>query len=162
MNLNITLLIEVASFALLLFILTKLLYKPVLELLDKRSKNVEKMLNESQRSREEADQKAKNAQDALDRARREIIEMKESARLETDEARKSILDKAREESRMYLEFSKKELEKEAGKIKKGIRDQVADFSIFIAEKILKREITKKDQAAFLEKTLKEMEREDRT
>ena len=63
------------------------------------------------------------------------------------------------ETKRVLNSSKREIEKETESLKKSLRSQIADFSVEIAERILKREIKKKDHEELVKNTLKELERE---
>lgn len=136
--------------------MAKFLYKPVLSIMDKRARDVQELLEESRRSRQETEGKFKEAEGLLQKAAKDIIDMKERSRIEADRTRKAILNEAKKEKERFLDSARRELNKEAESAKKSIRGHMADFSIAIAEKVLRREIKKEDHTALIKKTLEEI------
>ena len=55
MNLNATLIIQVISFLILVWLLVKILYRPFLSFLDKRSQKVHNMLQETRENQQRAE-----------------------------------------------------------------------------------------------------------
>ena len=155
MNINATLIIEVLSFLILLGVLIKFLFRPLLNVMDKRAASIEKMLNDAENSRNQANERLEDAQEALEKTRAQIIGLKESSRLQADEARRAIIEDAKKEGLRIIEDSKREVDKEVGMARKSLREEIAGFSIRIAEKLLKREIKKKDHTRLINDSIKE-------
>jgi len=131
-------------FVLLLFLLSKYAWKPILSAIKSREQNIENALKEAQKAKEEI-QKLKSDNEKL----------LQQARLEYD----NIVKEAREIKEKMIAQAKDEAQKEAQKILKNaqetinakksaaiaeIKQQVASLSIEIASKILKKELSNSD------------------
>ena len=157
MNLNATLIIEVVSFLLLLFILTKLLYRPLLKFMDERQKAVKEMIENARHSQQQAQEYAGQTHKALDMAKEEALKIKEETRSISDSERRKIIEEAKRESRRLIDDARRQLDKERGLMIKELRAEVALISLDIARKILGREIKSQDHQRLIEESITEIE-----
>ncbi len=142
MNLEIQqILTQALGFLILLFILKKIAWKPLLSLLDERREKISSEFQtiertKSELSRLEQDYKARLAEiDA--QARQRIQEaISEGQRISVE-----IQEKAREESKNILNKAKENIELEVAKARVELRNQVATLAIKAAEKLIKVELT---------------------
>lgn len=141
MNLEIQqILTQALGFFILLFILKKFAWKPLLALLEERRekissefKNIEQV--KSELSRLEEDYKAKLA-DIDTQARLKIQEaIAEAQRISIE-----IQEKSRDEAKKTLDKAKANIELEIAKARVDLRNQVANIAIKAAEKVLKEEL----------------------
>lgn len=146
MNLEIQqILTQIIGFLLLLYLLKKLTWKPLITLLDERReriasefKNIEKVKEEL--AKIEEDYKAKLAE--IDAQAR--IRIQESI-AEGQRISMEIQDKSREEAKKILSKAKTNIELEIAKAKVELRNEVAALAIRAAEKILREELDGKKQ-----------------
>jgi len=157
MNLNLTLILQIISFLILMGLLTKFLYRPLIRILEQRSSQTAKDIEDARRSREEAKRYAEETHNALNMAKEEAIRIKEQARKDTDSAIRNILDEARKESMSIIDEAKKQLQKEADNARLSLKKEISLFSIEIAKKILKREITERDHEKLIEGSIKDLD-----
>ena len=132
-------------FSLLLVILKKYAWKPILSAVDERNKSIEDALKAADKAKKEmlalnTDNErilmeAKKERDALLKEGREI---KESIITEAK-------DKAKVEADKILITAKEQISNEKMKAIIELKNQVAEMSIDIAEKILKSELSDKDK-----------------
>jgi F-type H+-transporting ATPase subunit b len=89
-------------------------------------------------------------------ARREGQEIIAQATQMSEKARQDILEKAREESRAQIEKAKEEIARERDQAMAELRQQVADLSLKISEKVIGETLDEQRQrrliAEFLEQT----------
>ncbi len=142
MNLEIQqILTQALGFLILLFILKKIAWKPLLSLLDERREKISSEFQtidrtKSELSRLEQDYKARLA-DIDAQARQRIQEaISEGQRVSVE-----IQEKAREESKNILNKAKENIELEVAKARVELRNQVATLAIKAAEKVIKEELT---------------------
>ena len=142
MNLEIQqILTQALGFLILLFILKKIAWKPLLSLLDERREKISSEFQaiehtKSELSRLEQDYKARLA-DIDAQARQRIQEaISEGQRISVE-----IQEKAREESKNILNKAKENIELEVAKARVELRNQVAVLAIKAAEKLIKVELT---------------------
>lgn len=157
MNLNATLIIEVISFLILLFILHKFLYRPLLSLMDKRQKAVRDMIESAHEAEKKAKVYAEQTHKALDMAKNEILKMKEENRKISDAQRRKILEEARKESLALIAEAKERLTQERESVIKEIRSETANISLDIAKRILGREINPDDHKRLIEESIAQIE-----
>ncbi|OGW42099.1 MAG: ATP synthase F0 subunit B [Nitrospirae bacterium RBG_16_43_11] len=142
MNLEIQqILTQAIGFLVLLFILKKIAWKPLLSLLDERR---EKIISEfqsiertkSELSRLEQEYKARLAEiDA--QARQKIQEaITEGQKIAVD-----VQEKAREEAKNILNKAKDNIDLEIAKARVELRNQVVSLAIGAAEKVIKAELS---------------------
>ena len=142
MNLEIQqILTQAIGFLVLLFILKKIAWKPLLSLLDERREKISSEFRnieqtKSELSRLEQDYKARLAEiDA--QARQKIQEaIAEGQRIAVE-----VQEKAREEGKNILNKAKENIDLEIAKARVELRNQVASLAIRAAEKVLKEELS---------------------
>ena len=129
------------AFLLVLFILKKYAWGPILKSLDERSQGIENALNEAQKAKVEMsklqagnEQLLRDARDERDQLLKEAKAMKESI---VGEAK----NKAIEESNRIVTAARAEIENQKKAAITELKNQVALLSVEIAEKILKRELS---------------------
>lgn len=156
MNLNFTLIIEVVSFLLLLFLLKKLFYKPLLNILDRRAKGIEDAIEDAKKNQEEATNLLSQAQRKIDQSKQEALDLLEKARQQADEQRRKILQDAKAHSQRYREQAREDIERQGSSAREKLKKEVLDISRKLAEKILQREIKEKDQHRLIKEGLEEI------
>lgn len=159
MNLNLTLVIEIISFLLLLFLLTKLLYKPLLKVLDERSGRVKQWLDEARVNHEQAQTLVSQAKNELEKSKEEALKIKQDTKIESDKMRQCLLEEAKKEAQRLILGTREEVERKIALAKKELREEIADLSIEIATKILGREINENDHKRIIEEGIKQISRD---
>jgi F-type H+-transporting ATPase subunit b len=142
------------SFGLVVFLLGKYAWKPILKSLKEREDSIDQALHAADKAREEMKQlqvdneklirEAKNDRDAILNEARKIREkMIEDART-----------KANEEAQRIVENAKERIENEKMAAITELKNQIALLSIEIAEKLIREELSKdKKQEALIQKML---------
>lgn len=145
---------QVVNFLILLFILRKFLYGPILKVLDERKrkiadslKNAEEIEKKLQEVEVQAD---KILRKALDESQKILDEAKEVATQIVEDGQKTatqIMNRAHEDSLKVIQVEKVQLIQE-------IREHAADLVALIFEKLVGKKISSKDQKEIIEKTVK--------
>lgn len=136
--------LHILNAVVLFFVLKLLLYKPILKFMKKREKSFDdktEMLDT--RDKELIQQKEQYDQmmtDAQTQAASIITKSNEIAR---DHA-KELLDEAREQSREMVIRARKEIAIEKEQTQLEMKSEIVDMAVQIAEKVLKREVSKED------------------
>ncbi len=156
MKLNATLIFEVISFLILVAILAKYAYRPLLKFLDERSRQIKANLEEAEKREIEAERKLSLSQKELDRARRQALAIQESAKRQSEELGEKILGEAEKKASSLMTQSRKDILQETQQAKINLRTFFAGVSVSIASKILKREINEKDDSRIIEEGIKDL------
>jgi F-type H+-transporting ATPase subunit b len=145
------------TFSILLFILGKYAWRPIMKMLHEREDSIEKALNAADEAKKEMLKlkagneqllvEAKEERDALMRDARKVKEsIIEEARVKANEEASRIIENARES----IQFEKLAAINE-------LKNQIASISIEIAEKLLGQELADKEkQQQLTEKLLKDV------
>ncbi|MEA3560181.1 MAG: F0F1 ATP synthase subunit B [Candidatus Omnitrophota bacterium] len=156
MSINFTLILEVISFLILVAVLTKIAYRPLLSFLDKRSQELKKIFDEARQVKEESEKNDQASKIILQAAREEVLRMKDMTRQELDKTRLLMMESAKKEAAGILQKAKLELTEETKLAREVLRKDVSSISLEIAKKIIEREIKEKDHKRLIEKSLKEL------
>ena len=146
----------VLIFLVLVFLLAKFAWKPILKMVEERTKNIEDALNSAENAKKEMaglkaenEQIMKEARAERDKIVREAREMKDKIIEESKETAKAEADKILAQARKLIDDEKRAAMNE-------LKNQVASLSIEIAEKILTKELSdKKKQAELIDDILQQ-------
>jgi F-type H+-transporting ATPase subunit b len=134
-------------FGIVLFILKKFAWKPILEALKEREESIATALNSAEEAKKEvAGLKADNER-IIAEARLE----KDAILKEAKELKEKIVaearDKAIQEAQKTVEQARQQIEAEKTAAINTIKKQVAELSVMIAEKVIKKELAGKGEQA---------------
>lgn len=129
------------TFLLLLILLRKFAWKPILSMVKEREKSIEEALSAAQKAKEQMETLTANNEKIIIEARIERDQMLKEAREIKDKIIGEAADAAKEEGRKLLEQARQNIELEKTAAIVEIKNQVANLSVEIAEKILKKELS---------------------
>jgi F-type H+-transporting ATPase subunit b len=143
-------------FLLLLFLLKRFAWKPILDALNSREEGIQNALDEADKARQEmVDLKSSNEK-ILKEARLERDALLKDARMIKDKMISEAKDEAKTQSNKIIEQAKMTIENEKLAAITELRNQVAELSIGIAENIMQDELSNKGkQVQLIEKMLNE-------
>ena len=142
-------------FTLLLIVLKKFAWKPILNAVDQRNKSIAEALKSADKAKEEMELLHADNERILTEARAQRDALLKEAR----EIKNGIINEAKEnankEADKILNSAKEQIANEKMKAITELKNSVAILSIDIAERVLKRELKEKaDQVQFVAGTLK--------
>jgi F-type H+-transporting ATPase subunit b len=133
--------IQIINFIVLIFILNRLLYKPLLGMLDKRKQQFAESEAEIKRLQETVEQKMAAYEEKLRQAKAAAIEQKNEIIRQGAETAKEINDAARAEIPGLMEQFQSRMEREIDAAKRTLAGQSQRLSVEIAEKVLGRRLS---------------------
>ena len=128
-------------FTLLLVVLKKFAWKPILTAVDERNKSIEDALKSAEKAKQEMEQLNTENEKILSQAKQERDVLLKEAREMKEEILNKAKEQANEEADKILQLAKQQITNEKMKAITELKNSVADLSIGIAEKILKSELT---------------------
>ena len=147
---------QIVNFTLLAVLLYFVAYKPILRMLDQRSARIKQGLEDAELASRRAAEMEQEFEQRLAEARKEGQEIIAQATQMSEKARQEILEMAREEARAQVEKAKEEISRERELAMSELRQQVADLSLNISEKVIGESLDQQRQreliAEFLEQT----------
>ncbi len=147
----------IVTFLVLLALLAKFAWGPLLDALDKRQDAIRKSLDDARQAKEDLQRVHAEAQKILAEARGEAGEI--VSRTRTDAARfaDEMKVKARADAEALVKHAERQIEMQTARAVDTIRHEAVDLSVAIASKILRRDISKEDNERLIQDTLKEMQ-----
>jgi len=140
LSVNYTVFIQIIVFLIAIFILNKLVFKPFLNLVDRRDKLTRGAIEEAHELEgkvksiiEEYDAKIKEAREIATQERNKLI-------AEGQAVSSEILGKAREETTTLLNEAKMKLEADTKEMKDKLRGDIDGLAAVIASKVLGKEV----------------------
>lgn len=131
------------SFLILVFILGKFAWKPIVNMLKKREDNIMQALEEANKTREEMKLLKADNEILLKEAKNERDAILTEARKVSQNMYDTAKEKANDEAERIIESAKETIHYEKMKAIAEIKNIIADFSIEIAEKIIVNELKDK-------------------
>ena len=134
------------SFGILVFILGKWGWPMLLKSLKKREDYIAEQLNAAEKAQEQIQLLTSRNDDLLKQAKIERDELLRNARLTGEKIVEEARAKATEEADRIVENARQNIEYEKLKAMHDLKNQIANLSIEIAEKLLKSELSDKQKA----------------
>ena len=134
------------SFGILAFILMKFGWPAILKSLKQREEAISDALNAADKAQKEMAQLQANNEDLLKQAKAERDEILRNARLTSEQIIEDARTKATVEADRIVEAARENLNYEKQKAMHELKNQIANLSIEIAEKLMKAELSDKEKA----------------
>jgi len=144
----------IVTFMLLLAVLTKSAWKPILDGLHQRESKIRGDLDRAEKAQKDAEALRQQYEGQLAQAQRSIQDMINQAKADAERSRTQIVSSAKEESEKILDKGRKDLILEAERLKSELRQDVAGLSLDIAEKLIHGSVDSKVQEAVFKESLK--------
>ena len=149
-------LISLANLGLLYLMIKRFLYKPVLNVIAKRKAAIEAEYREAEEARTSATRSRDAYAQKLAGAQAEADSMIQSATLTANRRGDRIVEDARERADGIIHQAQVEAELEKKKAQETIRQEIADVSATLTEKLLGREMSGGDHRKMIDAFLDEI------
>jgi F-type H+-transporting ATPase subunit b len=147
---------QLVLFGLLLLLLKKFAWKPILDALNDREEGIKNALDEADKARQEMIDLKSSNEKILKEARAERDNLLKDARDIKNNMIAEAKDEAKSQANKIIEQAKATIENEKQAAIMHLKNQVAELSIGIAEKVISEELSNKDKhVELIEKMLDE-------
>ncbi len=157
-NLDWSLLVQAVNFGLLLLILRRFLYRPVLAKLEERSHAIKKSLAEAQAAQAEAEHQRAEHKKQLQAAYAEAQSIREAALKEAGEEQRRLVEGARAEAGRLVEGARAEIEQDVRRAKQELRKEVGDLAVAVAERLIRKNLGGEDHRKIVTEAIEQLER----
>lgn len=147
----------ILTFLVLLGLLAKFAWRPLLEALDKRQEAIRKALDDAQQARQELERLNQESALILNKARAEADQIIVSSRTDAERLREDMKQKARGEADAIVKNAERQIQLETARALQQIRTEAVDLSVMIASKLIQRNLTKEDNDRLIEEALKQVD-----
>lgn len=157
-NLDKSLVVQVVNFLLLLLLLYRFLYKPLLRKLEERSATIKNSLEEAQAARAEAQRQQEEHQAVLRAARAEAQVMREAALKEAAEERQKLIELARGEAGRIVETARAEIAQDVRRARQELRKEVGELAVSVAERLIRKSLREEDHKRIVQEAIGRLDR----
>jgi F-type H+-transporting ATPase subunit b len=145
----------VISFGILVVLLYRVALPPLLAFLAQREKMIADAISEAAENQQRSEELLNKHKKQLAELHQSADKIIDQAREEAHSARAEIISKADRQADIIMEKTRVEIAREKDKILQTVKGEVAEMVITAAGKILKREVTDKDNLRIIEESLRQ-------
>jgi len=138
------------SFFILLILLKKVAFPPILKGMKKREETIKQQLEEAQKTKKEAEDLLEGYKRQLAEARSEAQKIINEGKSLGENMRKEIVQKAQEESNQIVKRAQEEIQLQKQKAILELQEKIADLSIMAATKIINKSLNTEDNRRLVE------------
>jgi F-type H+-transporting ATPase subunit b len=147
----------IITFLVLLFLLAKFAWKPLLTALESRQDTIRKSLDDAQKAKEELERLQRESAEIIRKAHVDAQAIVGKGRTDAERLGEELRQKAREESDGIIKNAERQIQLETRRAVQEIRREAVDLSVTIASKLLERHVSKEDNERLISDTLKQIE-----
>jgi len=147
-------LFQMVNFGVVAGALTYLLYKPVLKILDERSKRIEEAQQAAASNLREKEEMEKLKEEELSKVRKEAQQILDKAKELAKKTKIEAVTEAKDLAEAELTKARQGWEKEQKKIAAEMREQFASSVLAVSEKVLGKTLDQKAQGKLIDAELK--------
>ena len=151
----------ILTFLLLVGLLAKFAWRPLLAALDARQEAIRRSLDDVRQAKQDLEKVHAESTKILAQARAEADAIMSSTRTDVNQFREEMRQKARTEAEGIVKNAERQIELETARALQQIRHEAVDISVNIASKLLQRNVSKDDNARLIEDTFKQIEASER-
>ena len=147
----------IVTFLILLALLAKFAWRPLLQALETRQNAIRKSLDDAQQARIELERLNQESAQIIARARVDADAIITQSRADGERLREEIRQKARGEADLIVKNAERQIQLETSRALEQIRREAVDLSVMIASKIIQRNLSKADNEKLIDEALKQVE-----
>jgi F-type H+-transporting ATPase subunit b len=147
----------IVTFVVLLVLLAKFAWRPLLEALERRQEAIRKSLDEARQAKQELGRLHEESARILAQARAEADAIISRTRADAVRAGEELKQKARADAENIVKHAEREIQLETSRALQKVRQEAVDISIDIASKILQRNLSREDNERLIAETLQEIQ-----
>ncbi len=150
-----TLLAQVVNFALLLGLLYLVAYKPIMRMLDERSRKIKESMEQTELIKQQAERAEEEVKKQLETAGKEGMKIVARAMHTGEEVRQKAQHGAKQDAEILIGRARVEIQRERDGAIDELRKEFADLTIMAAEKVIEKSLDKPTHRQLIDKVLEE-------
>lgn len=147
----------IVTFLVLLALLAKFAWRPLLQALERRQETIKKSLEDAERAKQELERLQKESAKILQQARIDAESIITQTRSDAERLKGDLTQKAKDEADNILRHARQQIQLQTRQALQQIRHEVADIAVLLASKLLERNLSNEDNDRLINETLKQIE-----
>ncbi|HEV8243134.1 MAG TPA: F0F1 ATP synthase subunit B [Nitrospirales bacterium] len=144
---------EIVSFAVLLFILAKYAFPPILQILDERERKIRESIESAERRSAEAERRMAEYEAKMKASQKEAEEMVAQAKVRAQQMKEENERQLQADAERIKTAAAREIEQERRKAIEDVRRYASDLALQVAGKVLERSLTDADHQRLADEAL---------
>lgn len=151
-----TIIMQWGNLFILLFLVKKFLFKPVMSILEEREKEIGDIYEEAENARTNAETLKQEYTEKLNKARDEAEEIVKNAVMNAKLSSDEIVSEAQERATSIIERANEKILLERKATVNEVKNNISDIALSIAEKVIVRDIKREDHDEMIDKFIEEL------
>ena len=147
----------IATFLVLLFLLQRFAWKPLLQALENRQEMIRKSLDDAEQAKTDLQKAQEESNQIVAKARIAADTIIAASRADAMKLQEELRAKARASADGIISNAERQIQQQTDRSLAQIREEAVDLSIGIASKLIQRNLTKEDNNALIEDALKQIQ-----
>lgn len=147
--------LQTLAFLVLLFVLKKFVYPPIVSMLDKRDEAIRASADAAMEAEQHAAEAEARTAELLDEAKREAAEIVATAKVEASQTTEDAIKKAELKTESMMSGARDELAKEVETAKRSLEANALELISLATAKVLNEKLDDKKDQSLIEQALKE-------
>ena len=143
----------ILTFLLLLAVLAKFAWKPLLKMLKDREDLIRSSLEDAEKAQTELANLNAEREEIINKARSEAQSILSEGKVAASKLKDETLKAAKDQAKSILTDAEKQIRIEKHKAIEEIKSEVVDLSLSVAEKLIKKNISREDNQALIDESL---------
>jgi len=145
----------IINFIILLALLGKFLYKPVLKMLDERAQKINQSMEWAETTKREYEQAKVEVQKQIEKGRQEVQAIMAQAVHRGELLKEEAKKEAAEQAKAIVERARADLETERDKMVEDLRKEFVSILMLTAEKVIRETLDREKHSRLIEETLQQ-------
>jgi F-type H+-transporting ATPase subunit b len=150
-----TLLTQVITFIILLVVLRFVAYKPIMRMLDERSRRIKESMDQAESIKAQTARTQEEVKKQLEEASREGQERIARALKAGEDVKQKAQEDAKKEAETLVNRARAEIQRERDDAITEVRREFADLTVLAAGKVIEKSLDKEEHRELIEKVLEE-------
>jgi len=147
----------IVTFLVLLGLLAKFAWRPLLQALDSRQEAIRKSLDDAVQAKQELERLQQESAQIIRQARIEADGIIGRSREDAERLREEMKQRARTEADALVKNAERQISLETARALQQIRTEAVDLSVMIASKIIQRNLSKEDNERLIDEALRQVQ-----
>ena len=147
----------ILTFLLLVFILAKFAWKPLLKMLQDREDMVRSSLEDAEKAKSELERLNEESEAIMAKARSEAQSILADGKVAAEKVKDDIIAKSKEQANKIREDAGNQIQVEKDKAISEIKKEVVNLTLSVAEKLIQKNLSDADNKSLIEKSLKKVQ-----
>lgn len=149
---------QIVNFLIILYILKRFLYKPVLDVLKKRQEAIKEGLAEAEEASLALEKALEQEKKILKKAREQANKVVNDSKTQAETAATEIESEVKRHADKIIKDARIQTEQETKEAEKHLTEKISKLSLKLLDKALREMFTEKEEKQLIEKAIKQIQR----